>query len=55
MEMEPIYQRDRRVKQKSTGRVGTIKSFGGEHPTTGTRFYYVLFEGGDSIRGGGRE
>ena len=42
--MEPVYQRDRRVKQISTGKVGTIKSFGGEHPTTGTRFYLVKFD-----------
>jgi hypothetical protein len=42
--MEPIFQRDQRVKQISTGRVGTIILYD-EHPTTGTRFYHVQFDG----------
>jgi hypothetical protein len=41
--MEPLFKKDQRVKQISTGKFGTIKSFD-EIPTTGTRFYHVQFD-----------
>jgi len=44
MEMKPVFQRDQRVKQRSTGKVGTVKSYD-EHATTGTRFYHAQFDG----------
>ena len=44
MEIKPVFQSGQRVKQKSTGKVGTVKSYD-EHPTTGTRFYHVQFDG----------
>jgi hypothetical protein len=42
--MEPIFQREQRVKQIPTGRVGKIILYD-EHPTTDTRFYHVQFDG----------
>jgi hypothetical protein len=44
MGMKPVFQTGQRVKQRSTGKVGIIKSYD-EHPTTLTRFYHVQFEG----------
>jgi hypothetical protein len=43
MEMKPVFQAGQRVTQRSTEKVGTIKSYD-EHPTTGTRFYHVQFD-----------
>jgi hypothetical protein len=40
--MEPVFQTGQRVKQRSTGKVGIVKSYD-EHPT-GTRFYHVQFD-----------
>jgi|HubBroStandDraft_6_1064221.scaffolds.fasta_scaffold5953706_1 hypothetical protein len=44
MEMKSVFQAGQRVTQRSTEKVGTIKSYD-EHPTTGTRFYHVQFDG----------
>jgi hypothetical protein len=44
MEMNHAFQKDQRVKQRSTGKVGIVKSYD-EDPTTGTGFYHVQFDG----------